>query len=73
MEEVPKQFAKEFIDLHLANLPDAKTYEEDDIEHQIFEGFDSEAELRPGSLTVLYLVFSKNADKNGWELTGYHY
>ena len=73
MGEIPKQFSEEFIQLHLSNLPDAKTYEFDKIERQVFEGFDRHAEQRPAYVSTLYLVFVKNGNRDGWELAGYHY
>lgn len=73
MSEQTKQFSQDFIQRHLDSLPDATSYEDDEIEHQIFEGFDSKAAERPTQLTVLYLVFKKNEAKDGWELSGYRY
>lgn len=72
MGETTKTFTEEFIKMHLDSLPDASTYQEDEIEHQIFEGFDSNASERPAKLTVLYLVFGKNETRDGWVLLGYH-
>lgn len=71
MNENPKVFSQDFIDIHLAKLPNASTCEVDEIEHQIFEGYDRNSEIRPTHLDVIYLVFIKNETKDGWVFAGY--
>ena len=73
MSEIPKIFSGDFIDRHLAMLPNAATCEHELIEHTVYEGFDRNAEIRPAYVTVLYLVFTKNENKDGWIFAGYHY
>jgi hypothetical protein len=73
MNEIPKQFEADFIQRHLEMLPDAATCDVDIIEHTVYEGFDRNAEIRPAYVNILYLVFTKNEERNGWVFAGYRY